>query len=218
VTAFESQRLLGLLAAAVHAIPLGFLPMWPNTVLVEQTQFMSRRGQKQKADSFNKFLGSNTMALQIPSGVPRGAVHNQATLTTDTSIQGWGAVLNQSGVHGVGSATWTTHMNVLELKAVPLALRHFLPVLRGQHILILTDNTTVVTHINRQGGLRSMALHQVARELLLWAKRSSYITQSKYTCRRWRFRLQSFSPEEALFNLFALQDLTHCPMSWMGNV
>jgi hypothetical protein len=59
------------------------------------------------------------------------------------------------------------HINVLELNAVHLAFCHFLPVLRGQHLLIRTDNTSVVAHINHRGGLRSMALHQITKVIHL---------------------------------------------------
>ena len=36
------------------------------------------------------------------------------------------------------------HINVLELRAVILALHHWATVLQGRHVLIGTDNTTVV--------------------------------------------------------------------------
>ena len=40
--------------------------------------------------------------------------------------------------------------------------------LGGCHILVRTDNTTAVSYIDRQGGLRSLTLHVLARELILW--------------------------------------------------
>ena len=60
------------------------------------------------------------------------------------------------------------HINCLELQAVSLALKHFLPFLRGQHVLVRTDNTTVVAYINRQGGLRSPQMHTLAHRLTIW--------------------------------------------------
>ena len=38
------------------------------------------------------------------------------------------------------------HINVLELRAVILALHHWATVLQGRHVLIATDNTTVVAY------------------------------------------------------------------------
>src|SRR4029434_7906981 len=61
------------------------------------------------------------------------------------------------------------HINVLELRTVVLALRHFLPRLSGQHVLVRTDNTSAMAYINRQGGVRSPSLHHWANRLLLWA-------------------------------------------------
>src|SRR4029434_5148891 len=62
-----------------------------------------------------------------------------------------------------------SHINVLELRTVALALRHFLPRLRGQHVLVRMDNTAGLAYINRQGGVPSPSLHHWANRLLLWA-------------------------------------------------
>lgn len=59
-----------------------------------------------------------------------------------------------------------THMEPL---AVLLALKHFLPFLMGQHVLVRKDNTTVVAYINKQGGLRSRHLHMLAHRLIVWS-------------------------------------------------
>ncbi|KAK9533173.1 hypothetical protein VZT92_008331 [Zoarces viviparus] len=37
------------------------------------------------------------------------------------------------------------------------------------HVLVKTDNTTVVAYINRQGSTRSLQLHRVARKILVWS-------------------------------------------------
>ncbi len=62
------------------------------------------------------------------------------------------------------------HINCLELRAVFLALKYFLPVLGGHHIIVRTDNMAVVSHINRQGGSKSRTLDRLARHLLLWSQ------------------------------------------------
>ncbi|MGH0163646.1 UNVERIFIED_CONTAM: hypothetical protein FKN15_064603 [Acipenser sinensis] len=61
---------------------------------------------------------------------------------------------------------------MLEFQVVSLVLHHFLLVLRGTHVLIRTDNTTVVVYVNHQGGLRSPVLHHMAFRLLTWAQRN----------------------------------------------
>ncbi len=52
-----------------------------------------------------------------------------------------------------------------------LALKYFLPVLGGHHIIVRTDNMAVVSQgINRQGGSKSRTLDRLARYLLLWSQ------------------------------------------------
>ena len=56
--------------------------------------------------------------------------------------------------------TWTRtdrrlHINYLELKAVVFALQHWAPVLQGHQVMITTNNSTVVSYINKQGGTHS---------------------------------------------------------------
>ena len=75
---------------------------------------------------------------------------------SDASNQGWGAHLENLIVSG----TWISqekilHINVLELKAVFLALKSFQNQILNKGILIATDNATVVSYLNKQGGTHS---------------------------------------------------------------
>lgn len=63
--------------------------------------------------------------------------------------------------------TWRT--NCLELRAIFLALQSFLRQVQGDHVLIRMENMSVVSYINRQGGVHSRALYRQATRLLLWA-------------------------------------------------
>lgn len=47
------------------------------------------------------------------------------------------------------------------------ALKHFLPDLRGHHVLVHTDNTAVVSYINHQGVLHSRPLYRLAHQILV---------------------------------------------------
>ena len=60
------------------------------------------------------------------------------------------------------------HINILELQAVWNCLRKFLPRVRGQVVLVKSDNSTVVTYINKQGGTRSPPLCMLAWQMLVW--------------------------------------------------
>ena len=91
------------------------------------------------------------------------------TIFTDASTQDWGDHMWDSQIAGV----WTLsehelHINVLELRAVILALHHWATVLQGRHVLIATDNTTVVAYINKQGGTHSHPLLRLVVDLFLW--------------------------------------------------
>ena len=50
------------------------------------------------------------------------------------------------------------HINLLELEAVFLTVKHFLPVLKKKIVLIRSDSTTVCQYVNRQGGTKSPPL------------------------------------------------------------
>ncbi len=70
----------------------------------------------------------------------------RVTLTTDASFTGWGEAMSGHPARGLWSGrhlTW--HINCLEMLAVFRALKFFLPDLRDRHVLVRTDNTSVVS-------------------------------------------------------------------------
>ena len=98
-----------------------------------------------------------------------GSILSRKVVTTDASLMAWGGIHEGVSVRGHWSVDLhQSHINFLELLAVYLSLKHFLPSLMGHHVLVRTDNTTMVTCINRQGGLRSHQLYMLARKLILW--------------------------------------------------
>ena len=96
-----------------------------------------------------------------PQGVPLQPPAFQIRIYTDASEKGWGAhVLDVQDIKykGLWSQEETKmHMNRLELKAVTLALTQH-NANQGSSILVNTDNTTVVAHINKEGGTHSWDL------------------------------------------------------------
>ena len=77
-------------------------------------------------------------------------------LFTYASTEGWGAHLEQTSAKGLWSdREKRLHINVLELKAVSLALQRFKGQCQNQTVLVATDNSTVVAYINKQGGTPS---------------------------------------------------------------
>jgi hypothetical protein len=57
--------------------------------------------------------------------------------------------------------------NLLEMKAVHLALSHFRATLHLKSLVLATDNTTVVAYLKNQGGTHCFNLYSLCREILL---------------------------------------------------
>ena len=72
------------------------------------------------------------------------------------------------------------HINVLELRAVILALYHWATVLQGRHVLIATDNNTVVAYINKQGGTHSNLLLRLVVDLFLWLQTQDITPRARH--------------------------------------
>ena len=77
-------------------------------------------------------------------------------LFTDASNERGGAHLEQPSTKGLWSdREKRLHINVLELKAVSLALQMIKDHCQNQTLLVTTDNSTLVAYINKQGGTHS---------------------------------------------------------------
>ena len=88
-------------------------------------------------------------------------------LKTDASERGWCTHLDDQFI----ARTWSTterlhHINRLELLAVSKAVQTLESQVSHQLILVKTDNSTVVSYINRQGGTHSPSLCLATWELL----------------------------------------------------
>ncbi len=105
----------------------------------------------------------------LSQGPVLGTSCHRKMLMTDASLTGWGAILEGRS----SQVLWkdqhlSRQINRLEMLAVFLALKNFLADLRGHHVLVHSDNTSVVSYINHQGGLRSRPLCKLACQILLW--------------------------------------------------
>ena len=116
----------------------------------------------------------------LTSGIQIRPLQADYTIFTDASSQGWGAHMGDSKISGI----WTRidrklHINCLELKAVTCALQHWAPLLQGHQVMIATDNSTVVSYINKQGGTRSTSLLRLT-ELFLWLESQGIIVRARH--------------------------------------
>ena len=88
---------------------------------------------------------------------------------TDASKEGWGTHLNEHTAGGSWSLPESKlHINYLELKAVFLALKEFQDLCTDKLVLVATDNTTVVSYINKEGGMRSGPLCALLWRISTW--------------------------------------------------
>ena len=164
-----------------------------------------------------------------------GMVVSRKVITTDASLSGWGATHEGRVARGVWSGSFKlAHINYLELMAVMLALQHFQRFVSGCHVLVRTDNTTTMSYINKQGGLRSSKLHALAHRLTLWCNehllsvRAAHIPGIQNTgadlLSRGRYLYAAWSLNQAVANqiwerfgrpqvdLFASEENSKCPL------
>ena len=93
------------------------------------------------------------------------------TIVTDASMEGWGGHLGDWVISGQWLRAWAKHhINWLELQAVWLTLQHFLPQVRDTAVDVLTDNSTTVAYINKEGGTQSPTLCYLALDLWAWCR------------------------------------------------
>ncbi len=172
----QFQRLLGHMAAAAVVTPLGLLHMRPLQHWlhgrVPRWAWQSGTLRVQVTPACRQTFTPWSDLSFLRAGVPLEQVSRHAVVYTDASAKGWGATFNGHAVLGV----WTGpqlhwHINCLELLAVHLALNRLKRRLRGEHVLVRTDNSATVAYINRQGGLRSRRMSQLARHILLWSRK-----------------------------------------------
>ena len=97
-------------------------------------------------------------------------------IQTDAALTGWGA-------HCQGNKTggpWTReesmlHINILELKAVYLALRTFTTMEKPSHIHFQIDNTCAIAYLLKMGGTKNQTMTKIAKEI--W----DYLLSNKIT-------------------------------------
>ena len=139
---------------------------------------------------------------RLLEGKPFAPPPHSLVLTTDASKEGWGAVLHPHQVSGVWSKLESLdHLNALEMRVVLLALQSLESLVLGHSVLIHSDNMTVVSNINHQGGTLFSSLCRLALVLWEWClQRRVFPSGSSISTRResrdvflsWRIDALSF--------------------------
>ena len=104
-------------------------------------------------------------------------------LYTDASHLGWGAHLEPTTLSFHGR--WTEdqsqlHINMLEMMAIRLALKQAITFIHHSCIMISTDNTTVVSYINKQGGTHSPNLCVEVWEIFNWCLEHNIVIRVRH--------------------------------------
>ena len=112
---------------------------------------------------------------------PLHPLRHALQLFTDASNEGWGAHLGDFTASGLWSTQESAlHINLLELKAVLLALKRFEQLCWNQTILVCSDNTTVVSYINKEGGMKSSSLCALLWRLLMWCNQMQIVLRARH--------------------------------------
>ena len=143
LTARCLMSLIGLLDSMEKMVPEGCLHMRPL-----QFHLKEHWRYPQSLDSllpWTETISAHLDWWQNAANVMRGAdLHpkdHSIQLFTDASNEGWGAPLDQSSTKGLWSdREKRLHINVLELKAVSLALRSFKDQCQNQTVLVTTQH------------------------------------------------------------------------------
>ena len=117
----------------------------------------------------------------VLGGQPLHPLQHALQLFTDASNEGWGAHLGDSIARGAWSPIESRlHINFLELKTVLLPLKSFEHLCRDQIVLVATDNATVLSYINKQGGMKSGSLCALLWRLLSWCHPRGIVLRARH--------------------------------------
>ena len=176
VTARMFLSLLGKLSASAQFVVLGRLHLrplqmslftqWkPHVLPLEHKIFVTEQIKHHLGWWLDRDRFLRGVVLKQPP-----PVH---TVFTDASCSGWGAHLEPEGLmcHGVWHQNQShLHINILEMKAILLALKEFQLILSNSSVMIATDNSSVVVYLQKEDGTHSPTLCVEVWETLLWCQ------------------------------------------------
>ena len=177
VTIRMVSRFIGNLTAAFDGVPMGRLHY--RHLEMSKTISLKMNGYNFDApcylstkaiEEIRWWLDNITSSFAYIKAVPKV----DYTIYTDASLKdggGWGAY---DEIHDKINGRWSLeeqwmNINCLELKAITLAIEAYAP-LRPQckHIRIMSDNTSAIAYINKQGGTHCMVMNDLAVDI--WSK------------------------------------------------
>ena len=117
----------------------------------------------------------------VLTGQPLHPLKHALQIFTDASTEGLGAHLNERTARGAWSLPESKlHINYQELKAVFLVLKEFQDLCLHKIVLVATVNTTVVSYINKEGGMRSGPPGALLWRILTWCTRNQVTLKARH--------------------------------------
>ena len=114
-------------------------------------------------------------------GVPLKVSHPALLLYTNASLTDWGTHPLKLAVAGVWSLKCREfYIKVLEMKLVILALNALLDRLEGESVILMSNNTTVMAYLKKQGGTISKVLCSLAQGEMMWVAVHSVTFIARY--------------------------------------
>ena len=168
------QRFLGYLASLVDLVP-------DCRAHLRAIQLNLARQWRAASDSPGALVPANPETIRelywwsnpdnLRVGVSFVQEEPAVTIITDASTSGWGGHLGELTASGTWPPAFARrHINWLELRAVWLTMRKFHKMLGNSVVEVLSDNSTTVAYINKQGGTRSRSLCALALQFWRWCK------------------------------------------------
>ena len=179
----QFMSLIGLLTATEKQVHLGWLHMRPIQWHLKNNWRVPESIEKviPIPRSLHPHLQWWLEESNVLQGQPMHPVKHALQIFTDASKEGWGAHLDERTARGCWSLPESKlHINYLELKAVVLALKEFQNICSGRIVLVATDNTTVVSYINKEGGMRSGPLCALLWRILTWCTKKQVTLKARH--------------------------------------
>lgn len=179
----ELSKFLGLLSSSIQAVfpaPLHYryLQQAKNAVLKTHKSYEAPVLLDSEALQEVQWWKDNLIAWNGK------ALFQQSTdlvIETDASRQGWGAYCQGVSTGGRWAPGETIyHINCLELLAGSLAVKSFTKNRAEAQVLLLMDNISAVTYINKMGGTHSPLLSHLAKDLWDWCLNHNLLVRAQY--------------------------------------
>ena len=177
------MSLIGLLTATEKQVHLGRLHMRPIQWHLKSNWRVPESLEKRipVPRSLHPHLQWWLDEENVLTGQPLHPMQHALQIFTDASKEGWGAHLNEHTARGIWSLPeGKLHINYLELKAVLLALKEFWTLSSDKIVLVATDNTTVLSYINKEGGLKLGTLCALLWRILTWCTKNQVTLKARH--------------------------------------